>query len=51
MVETERYQIEHVAMLNDVVAELKKLGKQQPGSVVIRDRRQDPPIARTGSDG
>ena len=51
MVETARYDIEHVAMLNDVVAELKKLGKQQPGSVIIRDRRQDPPVLRTGSDG
>jgi len=48
LVESERYHIEHLAMLNDVVAELKKVGKQQPGSVVVRDRRQDPPLARTG---
>ncbi len=51
MVETARYSIEHIAHLNDMVAELKKVGKQTPGSVVAEDRRSDPPIARTGSDG
>jgi hypothetical protein len=52
-IESERYQIEHMAMLNDVVAEVKRHGKQHPGSVVVRDRREDPPsqILRTGSDG
>ncbi len=52
LVESDRYQIEHVAMLNDVVAELKHVGKQRPGSVVVRERRQSSTqIYRTGSDG
>jgi GGDEF domain-containing protein len=52
LVESDRYQIEHVAMLNDVVAELKHVGKQRPGSVVVRERRQSSTqILRTGSDG
>jgi len=53
LIESERYRIEHMAMLNDVVAEVKRHGKQHPGSVVVRDRREDPPseILRTGSDG
>lgn len=52
LVESDRYNIEHIAMLNDVVAELKRHGKKHQGSVVIRDRRQDPPeLLRTGSDG
>lgn len=52
LVESDRYQIDHIAMLNDVVAELKRLGKQRPGSVVVRERRQSSThIFRTGSDG
>jgi diguanylate cyclase (GGDEF)-like protein len=52
LVESERYHIEHIAVLNDVVTELKKLGKQIPGSVVVRDQRQDVGrLPRTGSDG
>jgi diguanylate cyclase (GGDEF)-like protein len=52
LVESDRYQIEHVAMLNDVVAELKHVGKQRPGSVVVRERRQSSTqMFRTGSDG
>lgn len=52
LVESDRYQIEHVAMLNDVVAELKHVGKQRPGSVVVRERRQSSSqMFRTGSDG
>jgi PleD family two-component response regulator len=52
LVETDRYQIDHIAMLNDVVADLKKRGKRIPGSVVVRDQRTSaPPVPRTGSDG
>jgi diguanylate cyclase (GGDEF)-like protein len=52
LVDSDRYQIDHVAMLNDVVAELKRLGKQRPGSVVIRERRtSSSQTLRTGSDG
>lgn len=53
LVESEQYRIEHVAMLNDVVADLKRHGKSRAGSVVVRDRRQEPPaeVLRTGSDG
>ncbi len=52
LVESDRYQIDHVAMLNDVVAELKRVGKQKPGSVVVRERREGPQtMLRTGSDG
>ncbi len=52
LVESDRYQIDHIAMLNDVVAELKLHGKQQAGSVVVRERRQSPSgLLRTGSDG
>jgi hypothetical protein len=44
--------IDHIAMLNDVVADLKKRGKRIPGSVVVRDQRTSaPPVTRTGSDG
>jgi diguanylate cyclase (GGDEF)-like protein len=52
LVESDRYHIEHLAMLNDLVSELKRHGKQIPGNVVVKDRRQ--PTAehlRTGSDG
>lgn len=52
LVESDRYRIDHIAMLNDVVAELKLHGKQQAGSVVVRERRQSPSgLLRTGSDG
>jgi diguanylate cyclase (GGDEF)-like protein len=52
LVETDRYHIDHIAMLNDVVADLKKRGKRIPGSVVVRDQRTSaPPVTRTGSDG
>ncbi len=51
LVESDRYHIDHIAMLNDIVAELKRHGKQQPGSVVVRERRQSGGILRTGSDG
>lgn len=50
VVETNRYRITHIAMLNDLVAELKHLGKQRQGSVVIRDQRVHH-LPRTGSDG
>ncbi|NNF06825.1 MAG: GGDEF domain-containing protein, partial [Candidatus Eisenbacteria bacterium] len=51
LVESDRYQIEHKAMLNDIVAELKNQGKSIPGSCMVRDRRQPTPHLRTGSDG
>ena len=52
LVETDRYRIDHIAMLNDVVADLKKRGKQIPGSVIVRDQRTSAtPLPRTGSDG
>jgi diguanylate cyclase (GGDEF)-like protein len=52
LVASDQHQIEHVAQLNDVVAELKRRGKRVQGSVVIRERRQTPPnLLRTGSDG
>jgi PleD family two-component response regulator len=52
LVETDRYHIDHIAMLNDVVSDLKKRGKRIPGSVVVRDQRTSaPPVPRTGSDG
>src|SRR5262249_34821841 len=52
LVETDRYQIDHIAMLNDIVADLKKRGKRIPGSVVVRDQRTSTtPLPRTGSDG
>jgi diguanylate cyclase (GGDEF)-like protein len=52
LVESDRHQIEHIAMLNDIVAEVKRHGKQQPGSVVVRERRQTGGgFLRTGSDG
>lgn len=52
LVETDRYQIDHIAMLNDIVADLKKRGKRIPGSVVVRDQRiSTTPLPRTGSDG
>lgn len=50
VVETNRYQIDHIAKLNDLVTELKHLGKQRQGSVVVRDQRAEP-LPRTGSDG
>jgi hypothetical protein len=51
LVESERYHIDHIAKLNDVVAELKQVGKTQRGSVVVQDRRGGAEIPRTGSDG
>ncbi len=53
LVASDQHQIEHVAQLNDVVAELKRRGKRVQGSVVVRERRQTPPppMLRTGSDG
>jgi hypothetical protein len=52
LIESDRYRIEHIAMLNDLVVELKKRGKQIPGSVIVRDQRQGAePLRRTGSDG
>jgi diguanylate cyclase (GGDEF)-like protein len=52
LIESDRYHIDHIAMLNDLVVELKKRGKQMPGSVVVRDQRQvGQDVPRTGSDG
>ena len=52
LIRTSPEQISHAAALEDRVAELKKLGKQSPGSVVVEDRRGgDAPQLRTGSDG
>ena len=52
LVESDRYEISHVAELNDLVAELKHRGKQFSGSVVVRDQREPRPwLGRTGSDG
>jgi diguanylate cyclase (GGDEF)-like protein len=52
LIESDRYQIDHIAMLNDLVVELKKRGKRTPGSVVVRDQRQGAQeVPRTGSDG
>ena len=52
LVETDRYQVEHIAMLNDIVSDLKKRGKRIPGSVIVRDQRTSAsPLPRTGSDG
>jgi diguanylate cyclase (GGDEF)-like protein len=50
VVESDQYQITHVAMLIDLVTDLKRRGKQHPGSVVVRDQRR-PQAPRTGSDG
>jgi diguanylate cyclase (GGDEF)-like protein len=51
LVESGRHDIQHMAKLNDLVAELKHVGKQHKGSVVVRDRRRPEPQLRTGSDG
>lgn len=51
LVESDRHHIEHQAMLNDIVTELKQLGKLTPGSVVIEERRRTDTDVRTGSDG
>lgn len=52
LVLTDQYSIDHIAKLNDVVADLKKRGKQIPGSVIVRDQRTSAvPLPRTGSDG
>ena len=52
LVASDECNIEHVAQLNDVVAELKRRGKQIPGSVVVRERRHSQgDTLRTGSDG
>ena len=52
LVESNRYDISHVAELNDLVAELKHRGKQFSGSVVVRDERESRPwLRRTGSEG
>jgi diguanylate cyclase (GGDEF)-like protein len=52
LVETDRYHIDHIAKLNDIVTDLKKVGKRIPGSVVVRDQRASAmPEPRTGSDG
>ena len=52
LVESDRYEIDHIAALNDIVAGLKKRGKQMPGSVVVCDQRLGTiPLPRTGSDG
>jgi len=51
-VDSDRHQIDHLAMLNDIVAGLKHHGKQQRGSTVVKERRRSslPPL-RTGSEG
>ena len=52
LLEPLEYRIDHLAILNDKVAELKKRGKQIPGSVVVRDQRSGVEgLRRTGSDG
>jgi len=51
-VDSDRHEITHLAMLNDIVAELKHHGKQQRGSTVVKERRRTgTPTLRTGSDG
>jgi len=44
-------EITHLAQLNDLVADLKKLGKREPGSVMVEDRRSSDALDRTGSEG
>lgn len=36
-----RYQITHLAQLNDLASELKQYGKTRPGSIVVSERRGD----------
>lgn len=33
--------IRHIGKVSDIAAELKRLAKMTPGSVVIKDRRRD----------
>jgi len=52
LVESERYHIHHMGMLNDIVAELKHFGKQRPGSQIVTERRRAAAEEdRTGSEG
>lgn len=51
LIDTDEAEVHHPAQLNDMMAQLKHRGKQQVGSVLVEERRQNPPLQSTGSEG
>ena len=48
LVESGRTGLDHIARLNDLVADLKKRGKQEPRSILVEDRRDSGQIRKIG---